>query len=192
MSPNGIPDWLSDYLVKQDNARIKAVSELFGSLSPRQQALVKDAAVMGYVQGARHGDTPRRPDAEMLFLVLSACLGDPDLFPALSTMDKEDEAAKATKEVERLQAKLRDEREDSRSKRTRDLVNMQNLWLGVQAQCRDIQEAAKGQPGEATAQEITTRILDFVESWRKSTWEKRPVYTSAPVIPANQKHREEV
>jgi len=80
-----LPEWLISYVERQDAQRADAVSEVLTSLTDRERALVKDAAVMGYAQGMRHpqGETIPR-DATIVVKVVEACLAFPDLYPAIS------------------------------------------------------------------------------------------------------------
>lgn len=57
---------------------------VFSGLTKREQALIKDAAVMGYVRGAmapRGAEIPG--DSAVLALVVDCCLSMPDLYPAI-------------------------------------------------------------------------------------------------------------
>lgn len=82
-----IPENLAGYLAARDRERAQQVGEALGALTPREQALVKEAAVMGYVQGALaagavHPQIP--PDSAVLTEVVGACLAMPDLYPTLA------------------------------------------------------------------------------------------------------------
>ena len=80
-----IPPELIDYLVDRDRAREERIDQALGALTPRELALVREAAVMGYVQGdlAPQGQAIP-PDTSILRRVVSACLTVPDLYPTLS------------------------------------------------------------------------------------------------------------
>jgi len=85
-------DPLYAYLVCQDTARRRRAAEVFNALSDRERRLVKEAAVMGYVQGRMHPDGAEHPkDAEVVFLVIDGCLSNPDLYPTLAGRDGDDE-----------------------------------------------------------------------------------------------------
>lgn len=80
-----LPDGLIDYLAARDRAREQRTDDALAALTPREQALVREAAVMGYVQGAmasRRQEIP--PDSEVLRRVVTSCLAMPDLYPAIS------------------------------------------------------------------------------------------------------------
>lgn len=82
---NQLPEWLADYLVKRGAQRAEAVNAVLARLTERERALVKDAAVMGYVQGHRHPrDGGDLKDDAVLSLVVDACLAFPDLYPAVN------------------------------------------------------------------------------------------------------------
>lgn len=79
-----IPDALVAYFADREAARHNAAAEWFGTLTDRERALVKDAAVMGYVQGMRHHDLPVPKDSVILARVVEACLSITDLYQAIS------------------------------------------------------------------------------------------------------------
>jgi hypothetical protein len=83
--PHGLPDQLVAYLVERDTQRANAVDATLACLTERERRLVREAAVMGYVQGRRHlagDDQPK--DAAVLHLVVDACLAAPDLYPVIA------------------------------------------------------------------------------------------------------------
>lgn len=85
-------DTLYAYLVKRANARRIRAAEVFNALSDRERHLVKEAAVMGYVQGRMHTAGAEHPkDAEVMFLVIDGCLSNPDLYPTLAGRDDDAE-----------------------------------------------------------------------------------------------------
>jgi hypothetical protein len=80
-----LPESLVAYLLERDNQRADAVTAFLASLTDRERALVKDVAVMGYVQGLMRpleGGGPR--DGQILTLVVDACLALPDQYPAVN------------------------------------------------------------------------------------------------------------
>ena len=83
--PDAIPKPLLTYLAKRDADRDDAVDTFLASLNDRERALVRDAAVMGYVQGRRHpASEPHPKDSLALATVIDACLAFPDLYPAIN------------------------------------------------------------------------------------------------------------
>jgi hypothetical protein len=80
-----IPPELINYLVNRDRAREERTDQALAALTPRELALVREAAVMGYVQGAMAQKGQAIPvDSAILRLVVTACLAIPDLYPTLS------------------------------------------------------------------------------------------------------------
>lgn len=85
-----LPDALVNYLVQRDGERADAVTKFLSSLADRERTLIREAAVMGYVQGRRHPRDEDHPkDAAVLHLVVSACLAVPDLYPAIGAIDEQ-------------------------------------------------------------------------------------------------------
>lgn len=93
MTEPSMLDRLADYIGIRDQQRREEVERLVGGLTVREVRLVREAAVMGYVQGAKNG--PYRDkipgDAEIAYEVLDACLHFPDLYPVI-TGHTEDES----------------------------------------------------------------------------------------------------
>ena len=91
MTPDDIPDIptaLLGYLALRSRDRAGRVRDALAALTPREQALVRDAAVMGYVRGAQavaagsvSGKIPA--DSAIVAEVVGACLSLPDLYPTL-------------------------------------------------------------------------------------------------------------
>lgn len=77
---------LLDYLKARDEQRLNEVETFLNSLTKKQRQLVKEAAVMGYVQGvqaerARVESIP--PDSEIVHRVVAACQSFSDLYPRI-------------------------------------------------------------------------------------------------------------
>ena len=86
-----LPASLIAYLVSRDAARADAVNNLLERLTPRERALVRDAAVMGYVRGRMHPQDEKHPkDGAVLAEVVDACLAFPDLYPAVNAVAQQD------------------------------------------------------------------------------------------------------
>jgi hypothetical protein len=64
--------------------RLEEAAEAFLALPDREQRLVREAAVMGFVQGVAAGAVSGRADAEILFQVLDAARSFNDLYPTLA------------------------------------------------------------------------------------------------------------
>lgn len=80
-----LPPALLDYLALREQQRTEAVDTTLAALTERERRLMREAAVMGYVQGRRHPQDEAHPkDAAVLALVVDACLAHPDLYPVIS------------------------------------------------------------------------------------------------------------
>lgn len=81
-----LPAALVSYLEQRDAERADAVRDFLGSLNDRERALMRDAAVMGYVQGRRHIEgQPHPKDSAVLAMVVDACFAFSDLYPGVSS-----------------------------------------------------------------------------------------------------------
>jgi len=79
--------WVASYLAGRDQQHAQEIEDALAALTPREQALVKEAAVMGYVRGHLAAGTgpPRIPaDSAVLAEVIGACLATPDLYPNIA------------------------------------------------------------------------------------------------------------
>jgi hypothetical protein len=91
-----IDEKLARYLAARWDAEAVRVTATVGSMRPREQKLVREAAIMGFVRGAmagrvagQEGVKPEIPDGrEILAEVVSACLSMPDLYPAFDRMER--------------------------------------------------------------------------------------------------------
>lgn len=82
-----LPDDLVAYLTDRDQSRQRAAAELYGRLTERERGLVREAAVMGYVQGVMHPrELPVPRDSEMVFRVVDGCRSNADRYPLLGTL----------------------------------------------------------------------------------------------------------
>lgn len=91
------PD-IEAYLAKRAQERSDAVTKMISNLTPREYRLVREAAVMGWVQGDRHAkptlpseagnNIPR--DAEILHYVLDGCRAFSDLYPFINDLEDDD------------------------------------------------------------------------------------------------------
>lgn len=92
---------LLGYLAARDQQRVDRFDRLMGSLSERERRLVREAAVMGYVQGTlAPAGAPIPPDSETAFRVVSSALDFPEQYPVLHWLDGEAAAAAARPEQE--------------------------------------------------------------------------------------------
>ena len=87
-----MPDGLLRYLEIRDRQRADVVARTLAAMTDRERALVREAAVMGYVRGAVFGAATARdiPDGLVILAdVVSACLEIPDLYPAINNLTSE-------------------------------------------------------------------------------------------------------
>ncbi len=85
-------DRLLEYLRLRDQQRADAVEKMIGNLTERELLLVKEAAVMGYVQGYRVPDSAKDretypKDEAVLRLCLDASRAFTDLYPTLAALE---------------------------------------------------------------------------------------------------------
>lgn len=79
------------YISNRLQAHEVAVAELFEGFTPRERLLIKEAAVIGFVEGVRSRKaTVDIGDREILYRALNGALGAADLYPTLT--GHEDEA----------------------------------------------------------------------------------------------------
>lgn len=82
-----LPSALTDYFARRQQERQAQVQRMWSLLKPRDQRLVREAAVMGYVLGERFGlgrtvrDNDFPTDSDIVAQVLLACEGQGDLYP---------------------------------------------------------------------------------------------------------------
>jgi hypothetical protein len=80
-----IPEGLVSYLATMDRYRAQQVDAALEARTSDELALMKEAAVMAYVQGMQAGrDVPIPKDSALLRMVVGACLAMPDLYPTIS------------------------------------------------------------------------------------------------------------
>ena len=84
MTSAELPEWLLQYIAGRDAARATAVANTLTALTERELLLVKEAAVMGWVEGIRHHDLPCPKDLKILTTVVDACLSHGDLYPTIT------------------------------------------------------------------------------------------------------------
>lgn len=83
-----IPADIVRYVAERDRQRAEQVGQVWASLTERERALVREAAVMAYVRGVMAaGGTSRDvqipPDSAVVREVIGACQAMPDLYPTL-------------------------------------------------------------------------------------------------------------
>lgn len=84
---DALPEQLLNYFATREAQRADAVNAVLSELTDRELRLVKEAAVMGYVQGAMHLKGERIPkDSQILATVIDACLSHADLYPAVNAV----------------------------------------------------------------------------------------------------------
>lgn len=80
-----LPEAVVALFANRAAGRAQAAADLFDTFTEREQALIKDAAVMGYVQGSMHPKGDRCPnDGWIVRTVIEACLSHPDLYRTIS------------------------------------------------------------------------------------------------------------
>ena len=91
---DGLPDFMVSYLAEREQQRANAVDAFLARLTPRERALFRDAAVMGYVQGLMRDRAVGVPkDSQVMALVVDACFAFPDLYRAVDAVARQDGAA---------------------------------------------------------------------------------------------------
>lgn len=80
-----LPDSLIRYLEQRDAQRAQVVNDALARLTDRERHLVKEAAVMGYVQAMRRtGGRDIPGDATIVVRVIEGCLENADLYPTIA------------------------------------------------------------------------------------------------------------
>lgn len=89
MNQPAIPEALARYLAERDGQRADAVRAFLAALTDRERALIRDFAVVGYVQGRMHPQGEAHPtDSFVLNLTVDACLAHRDLYPAVNAISE--------------------------------------------------------------------------------------------------------
>jgi hypothetical protein len=87
-----IPQELLAYFAAHEQWRDRQVDAALARRTPDERVLMKEAAVMAYVQGMQAGrDTEMPKDLALLRMVVGACLAMPDLYPKISGYVPEEE-----------------------------------------------------------------------------------------------------
>lgn len=95
-----LPDFLVRYLEQRDNARAEAINTFLATLTDRERALMREAAVMGYVRGRMHPKDEKHPKDSAVFAeVIDAALAVPDLYPTINAHLADEAQQPATTEV---------------------------------------------------------------------------------------------
>ena len=79
------------YLAIREQQRQDRLDEMVAALTEREFQLIKEAAVMGYVQGRRSGGTEETPfpkDGEIVSMVLLCADSVNDLYPLLFSLGR--------------------------------------------------------------------------------------------------------
>ena len=87
-----LPEALLAHLAQREAARHQQAADWYATLTERERALTRDAAVMGYVQGTYHRRDvdPFPKDSAILAMVVEECLAIPDMYPAISRQEQPD------------------------------------------------------------------------------------------------------
>lgn len=88
---DSVPSFLVGYFTQREAHRARAVATVLTGLTERELLLVKEAAVMGWVQGMRHHDLDCPGDRKILTSVVDACLSFSDRYPTISGYVADDE-----------------------------------------------------------------------------------------------------
>ena len=100
-TPHPALERLVAHLREENSSYRLELLELWERLSPREQLLFKEAAVMGYVQGAMAPPEERVPrDHLILTMVLSGIRSNGDLYPTVSGYVAEEEEYEELEEAE--------------------------------------------------------------------------------------------
>ena len=77
---------LAGYFASREGQRREQVAATLDRMTPREQRIAREAAVMGYalggMGGGHHGKIP--PDADILHEVITGCLANADLYPVVA------------------------------------------------------------------------------------------------------------
>ncbi|MFI9186876.1 hypothetical protein ACIGXG_32180 [Streptomyces goshikiensis] len=76
-----IPESLLAYLADR---RASVVEATLACLTDRERRLIREVAVVAYVQGQRHPTEQSHTDGAILAQAVGACLAAPDLYPVIS------------------------------------------------------------------------------------------------------------
>ncbi|MFD8577187.1 hypothetical protein ACFV1H_17880 [Streptomyces virginiae] len=81
-----LPDALVEYINKRDQERADRIAALWAGLTEREQGLVKDAAVMGWVQGVISTRAGEQWPGDWVAVptVIGACLDHASLYQTLT------------------------------------------------------------------------------------------------------------
>lgn len=82
-----LPEGFLKYLKARDKERADTVLVMWNKLTERERLLVKEAAVMGYVQGKMRHDLPIPNDGDVVRLIFDAVRAHDDLYPTLAALD---------------------------------------------------------------------------------------------------------
>lgn len=85
-----IPANIAQYLAARDAERTNRVIKALKDLSDRERNLIREAAVMGYVQGRQSGRGSIPGDNEILRNVILGCQDMDDLYPTISSLGRPD------------------------------------------------------------------------------------------------------
>ncbi|MFD3531974.1 hypothetical protein [Streptomyces sp. NPDC058664] len=81
----GIPPQMLDYFATRERQRNEDIDERLSQFTRREWSLMREAAVMGYVQGTMHlKGEPHPKDTPVFRGVVYACMTQSDLYPVIS------------------------------------------------------------------------------------------------------------
>lgn len=83
------------YFEKRQQMHADERGAVLRGLAKREQQLIREAAVMGYVRGTMAHSKEIPADSDVLALVIDCCLNFPDLYPAMKRARRRGEATAA-------------------------------------------------------------------------------------------------
>lgn len=88
-----IPETIVRYLEARDRERDANVQRVLGALNERELELVREAAVMGYIQGTMGAGAKIPGDFVIVWCVIAACRAHAELYPTISALAESDSGA---------------------------------------------------------------------------------------------------
>lgn len=84
-----LPKPMRDYLTQRQQERDAAITAVLEKCTEREQILMREIAVMAYVQGAMAGRAVAVPsDTAVLRRIVAECLDSPELYPMITRVSQ--------------------------------------------------------------------------------------------------------